>query len=317
MVRDFSYLNPVGVEPNEGLLPLDQRWHALVQLIDDGRVEDAARGADSLLREGVLDVRLVPYPLLQFFRDEGLSTLAVLTQNLLQWLSQGVTIYGPQERKDRYLGVALVRVFEDLESMIHYRSVKKDDVWTAWLEADVDLVAVLKNAEQNLDSLASLLNPERLATPLDRIARLRSRLIKLHEQVAARTQEPELPTRAKTTPESPVNGTGKVLPGDPLVLKASAPLATLCNKLRAFARLVEEHEYRRAAVVADDVAREVESFDPRRYLPELFAEFGALLSENVAHIAPHWEHKDSVEWRTLEQFYSVDLDGFTRKRRTP
>jgi hypothetical protein len=33
----------------------------------------------------------------------------------------------------------------------------------------------------------------------------------------------------------------------------------------------------------------------------------------VKEISPHWNAKDSVEWKTLMQFYHVDLDRFAKE----
>ena len=51
-------------------------------------------------------------------------------------------------------------------------------------------------------------------------------------------------------------------------------------------------------------------FDPRKYFPELFASFSALLSSNVSAMAPYWDRRQSLEWKTLQQFYQVDLKKF-------
>ena len=84
----------------------------------------------------------------------------------------------------------------------------------------------------------------------------------------------------------------------------------LCAKLRAFEALVEKKEFRKAALVADDVQQIVEHFDPRSYFPEVFSGFSARLSKNIGALAEHWEERDSVAWKALGQFYQVDLDGF-------
>jgi hypothetical protein len=68
--------------------------------------------------------------------------------------------------------------------------------------------------------------------------------------------------------------------------------------------------YDKAALVSDDILYEVTHFDPRRYFPELFGRFGQLMSQHVQEMKPHLEMKDTMEWKTLEQYYQVDLEGF-------
>jgi hypothetical protein len=95
-------------------------------------------------------------------------------------------------------------------------------------------------------------------------------------------------------------------------LLGSAHLVELCNKLKAFELLIERQEFQKAALVSDDILSTLESFDPRRFFPELFATFGGLLNKHVKNIQEHWESTDSTEWKTLAQFYQVDLERFVR-----
>ena len=73
---------------------------------------------------------------------------------------------------------------------------------------------------------------------------------------------------------------------------------------------MDRGDYARAAIVASDINRIVESFDPRVYLPRLFAGFYRRLAGGVGDLSPHWESAESFSWKALEQLYQVDLDAF-------
>jgi hypothetical protein len=95
-----------------------------------------------------------------------------------------------------------------------------------------------------------------------------------------------------------------------MMLAVSHRFVELTQKLRAFEELIKKHEYRKAALVADDLQQIIEHFDPRSYFPEVFAGFSAHLSRNIHALAEHWDDRESVAWKALAQFYHVDLDGF-------
>ena len=48
----------------------------------------------------------------------------------------------------------------------------------------------------------------------------------------------------------------------------------------------------------------------RTILAGLFASFGRAVSENIGVLSEHWEERDSLAWKALEQFYRVDLQRF-------
>jgi hypothetical protein len=94
------------------------------------------------------------------------------------------------------------------------------------------------------------------------------------------------------------------------ILPVSAALERFIQKLEAFEALVQRGEMGKAAIVAQDVRRIVEHFDPRVYLPSLLAPHFRLLSSHIDEISPHWEASEGPAWQALEQLYQVDLEAF-------
>jgi hypothetical protein len=125
---------------------------------------------------------------------------------------------------------------------------------------------------------------------------------------------PKLPTDLKTASEPAPERRSAQLSSfgsnDSIELQVSPQFIELCRKLQAFEKLIEKRSFEKAALVGDDVMTLIESFDPRKYFPDLFASFGALLSANIGSIAPHWDRRGSLEWKTLQQFYQVDIRKF-------
>ncbi|MCX4244125.1 type VI secretion system protein IglI family protein [Paraliomyxa miuraensis] len=90
----------------------------------------------------------------------------------------------------------------------------------------------------------------------------------------------------------------------------SAALSSLRRKLHGFERLVERGRFARAAIVAQDVQRIIERFDPVEFLPALFAGYFRVLSERRDDLRPHLDRADDTPWQALSRFYQADLEGF-------
>ncbi|MGE5787869.1 MAG: type VI secretion system protein IglI family protein, partial [Myxococcales bacterium] len=98
----------------------------------------------------------------------------------------------------------------------------------------------------------------------------------------------------------------------PSCVEVSPELGRLMEQLDAFAVLVERGDLTRAAIVAYDVRKTTESFDPVRFLPSLFAAHFQLLGSKIDEIAAVWEQEGTPQWHALAQHYRADLKGFVR-----
>ncbi|HEY2029691.1 MAG TPA: type VI secretion system protein IglI family protein [Myxococcales bacterium] len=90
----------------------------------------------------------------------------------------------------------------------------------------------------------------------------------------------------------------------------SPALAALQDKLRSFEVLVERGDFQKAGIIAADVLAIVDHFDPRLYLPSLFARFFAALSEHASALEPIVEGQSSLELRALQHLYHSNLGAF-------
>lgn len=98
--------------------------------------------------------------------------------------------------------------------------------------------------------------------------------------------------------------------GATATLPVSPELGGFIRKLRAFEILTDRGDFQRAAIVAEDVQRTVERFDPRSYLPTLLAPFFSVMAAHTRDLAPHLRDPESPARKSLVELYSVDLDAF-------
>lgn len=319
-MRDLSLcLRPLEGGPTERLEAHDSRFLAVADLVQREAYAEAADAIEALDREGLHEVRLSGYYLFVALREEGLSRLPEVLETLSA-LARDVASAAPTQDKAAkpavLLNKALTWLFQTLLSALRYHHGKKDAGWEAWTKDFPD--GKRRDALRGIQTLQGLLEGPAFRNGTQGLAGLGQWLRDTQERApapvpAAEPARPAAPAKGRTAKAAaPAAAPPAPFPRTvgPLQLRGSAHLLELCDKLKAFEVLVERGDFQKAAMVSDDVLRTLEDFDPRRYLPELFSTFGGLLNRHVADIQEHWERKDSMEWRTLSQFYQVDLSAF-------
>lgn len=306
-MRDLSFLKQPPVEEPRGLETTDPRFLRISALADDGRYREAADAIESLLAEGIVDIRLVVFVLFDAFIEGGIARLPEIAEGLSDLLAPGQVRFGPKSRRDRHVQKSLTWLMDRVEQTLTFHRVKADETWQRLL-ADADTVdrslVALKSLAANRDE------PTRAALD-ESSSRLMRALRDLAEPLRAAALEETAPPEARLSSEP--ERLDIIEPSDladTLEIRVAPPLRELLSKIRAFEVLVERGDHRKAALVAKDVQETIERFDPLIFLPDLFSRFGALLYEHIDAIAPQWEMSDTIGWRMLEQFYRVDLDAF-------
>jgi hypothetical protein len=122
------------------------------------------------------------------------------------------------------------------------------------------------------------------------------------EEFEAEEPEPR-PRPATARSRAPVSSQAPGLPISPA-------MELLLRKLHAFDSLVTQQDFLKAGIVAADVLGTIERFDPRVYLPTIFARFFSGLSSHAETLEPMLHNTESLAFRSLDQLYRVDLDAF-------
>ena len=311
MARDLAvFLQPLAVAPEPGLESADPRLLGITGLAGRSQYTPAAQQIEELLGEGIYDIRLVSIYLFVAFREEGTAVLPTMITALDHLVGESFEAVGPTAKREQHFGKRIAWLFDEILDALEYHEHNVTPEWQAWSAALTPerIEASLRALDAVDEKIAARALGESAAT---NVARMRSWLY-AHRQPVVETPPPSgrggprpAPAQGSPAAAAPVNG------GRPhLDLVVTPRFLELCAKLRAFEALVEKKQFRKAALVADDVQQIVEHFDPRSYFPEVFSGFSAHLSKNIAALAEHWDERDSVAWKALAQFYQVDLDGF-------
>ena len=98
------------------------------------------------------------------------------------------------------------------------------------------------------------------------------------------------------------------------VVEGSAEWQTLLQRLRGFETLLENGDYMRAAVLAQDIQNAIATFDPVRYFPTLFSGYLAAFSEHMQPLETCLRESNSVQFKVLQKLFQVSPEQFLRRR---
>lgn len=308
-MRDISNLCKVLEPATQWLDATDGRLHTIGDLVEGGKVEEAADLASELFAEGFVDIRPMSVLLYAAFVDRGVGILSSLFEAVTLALRANHDAIGPKEKKQSVFDRRLGWLFDRIVLQLEYHERGKTDQFTAWTSVAnerLDLVAA------GASNLKTLLVAERYETATRSIIRLHAWLASRAE-AANDAAEKTSTVDVRVPVDLPPPKSPTIMPKDDeskVTLAVSHKFAELCQKLGAFEALIAKGRYDRAAVIAADVQQLVEQFDPRTYFPELFANFAALMSENIDTLSGHMDQRGSPAWTALDQFYRVDLKSY-------
>lgn len=87
----------------------------------------------------------------------------------------------------------------------------------------------------------------------------------------------------------------------------------LRQRLDAFAVLIKEGQYLKAAVLATDIQAKMSAFDPVAYFPEIFAPYLEAFAEHMRPLEHYLDDTHSLKFKVLQKLYLVDFEKFMRK----
>lgn len=333
MARDLSFLRGPLAITEEGLASVDPRLVVLADLAARSRYAEAADKAAEIATEGTYDIRPLSYYLYQAVLEGGFRALGDVLDVVVVSLGENFTAIGPTKKREENFDKRLSWLLETLAQSLEYHELKQTPEWTSWQPtasadalqrcvavattlADVLALGPYSNASRGLGLLSTWLRAhEGSLAPSSETSASKNEIASV-EPARAEARKAGGASMAKGrrggkrgVAEDASFDAGES-PSKRVEIAVSHQFIELCNKLRAFELLIEKGQFEKAALVSDDLVNAIESFDPRVYFPEMFARFSAQLSKNVPVLSEHWEHKGTVGWKALDQYYRVDLKSF-------
>ncbi len=306
----------------------DERLIELDVLASKDRHEAAAAKVAALLSEGIFDVRPLPYLLFQAFVERGFGALPDVLGVIDNLLGPSLPALAPSRRRDELANKRFAWLFDKIEKALEYHEKVGTPEWDRWRASlsDRSVEAIDAAGARVTERLAPAAFAPAGAALGRLLARVRAQLGTVHDKPSA--EAPPAPAAAAPPASSPASPASPAAeqpsspearpPAEPptkngmrrMELLVAQPFLDFCRRLDAFAALVQRGQFEKAAVLADEIGRSIESFDPRAHFPDLFARYAALQSKHVRALLEHGDERESPAFRALQQHARVDLDGF-------
>jgi hypothetical protein len=327
------------VKENPGLDTTDPRLDEISALVQQGEYLDAANLAETLLANGIQDIRIVGFFAYGVFLERGVGVLGEVFSSLAGLLRNNWAAFGPVNKREKHAQTSLRWFVNQLLKKLQYEENAKSISWEDWTSAvsSEQVQEILDGAEEFRHALTQVLE-DGAPQVADGLVKTIKWLQSFQQLVYRQPESEPEPEQEAPTPgaydadyseevqpeETPSTSYAESFDTAPLsrpsqpppaqesgrVVEGSYHLEVLMRKMEAFERLIADGKLPQAAMVADDINEIIASFDPRLYFPKLFSRFAYLQALNIGELASYEEHKQSVEWLALKEYYKVDLEGF-------
>ena len=311
----------------------DPRLDEIATLVQNGEFIEAARLSELIISSGIYDIRLVCYFLYGYWLENGLVGLIDVADSLHNIIGNNWEVIGPINKREKVFEKSLEWLFKQILKTIQYENSKKTIIWEEWknnTHSD-DINNILESSD-----IFRLSFNDRFDNKLSHLIDLWSKIEKwlsIFQQVECQSalessklivngiddeivelddSKEEKSTASNTTNTIP--SYQQKLTGTECIIQSSYHMDMLIIKLNAFEKLIEEENFPKAALIADDINYTLRNFDPKFYFPKVFETFVRLQAINFSELEIYENHRDSQHWQVMQEWLKVDIDGFVNSK---
>ena len=295
----------------------DPRLDDIATLAQAGKYSEAARLSEVILASGIYDIRLVCYFLYGYWQEQGLISLIEVVDCLNNIIVKNWDALGPINKREKVFEKSLEWLLKQLLKKIQYEENKNTPLWQEW---KIDINADQINQILQLGGVLRLsLNyqfEEKAGSLIDLWSKIEQWLL-VFQQLECQLSESEDETLdivniEEIAPAEIINVSVKALTNAGFFLESSYHMDLLLKKLAAFERLIEENQFPKAALIAEDINQTVSNFDPKLYFPKVFETFIRLQALNFEELSTFAYQRDEQHWQIMQDWLKVDIDSFVK-----
>ena len=283
---------------------------------DAGFYQEVAEAYEPKLLEGLYDVRLLSIYLLQVFMRGGFEALPPVIKIWEKIIFEQRDLIVPEKKRDEHIKRRLEWWGRTTHQTLAWHRQKQSDEYKAWLK---DISS--KQIQECLDALSHCTDslPESMTGAGQHLGQVLAMVREVRNEVIANEEEEDLLNKLsvidkpKSMLPEMLDASERRAEEDNVTLKVSYRFRELVAKLAAYEVLVERGRFDKAALVSDDLLRELDSFDPRDYFPQLFTDFSQSVAGHADRLSPFWDERENLQQRLLRQYYKVDLQRFVEE----
>ena len=310
---------------SSGLSLVDPRFSEIGSLIQSGDYSNASALAESIISEDIFDIRIICYFLFGVLLENGTSSFPQIMESIIRICTDNWDATRPSKNKEKQVINSFKWLFKQLVKKLTYEEKKQSSEWLGWQgETDSDTIKKTLDLCDELQQIITEKFEKSDSQLFDGISKIKSWLNTFYKLVY---KEPEPEEIVEEEPDSAPVDEDEVLEKDSDQTDIGKPggdndktpehsknfhLAQLLKKIKAFEILISKEKFEQASLVAFDINNIVNNFDPKLYFPELFTRFSLLYTINVQEIIGCNKYTKTEEWKSLQELYKVDIDGFTQ-----
>ena len=194
-------MQPLTVTDNPGLETTDPRLEEASTFVQRARYLEAAAVAESVLAEGIYDLRMIGFLAYGVFLERGPGSLKEVFDGLAAMLRDNWQAVGPAVKREKHAQTSLRWFSNQLLKKLQYEENARSELWEQWVsEVTSDEVDEAVTAADGLRRAAGAVLEEAAAPLVDGLAKL-TQWLKTFQQIVYREPEPE----AEVEPEEGLN----------------------------------------------------------------------------------------------------------------
>ena len=305
------------IDPDQEVRSLDFDSPYLEQLrtlSDQGDYSAIAGLCEELAAEGIFDIRLLLMGLYSETREDPLRSLPSTLETLQTLFGEAWGYVGPEDKKAKYAKGSLAWLIKQIRVDLELNQVDQTSLWSEWVGGSLfreDMVPVVSLIDEVKRLIVETIEEESQPALLafnELVSWFNGELIPAlvsssdeAESTSSQAEEDVADSRSKAQ-AAPQSGSRSV--------EGSYHLDLLIRKMDLFRQMVEAGDTLKAAIIAADVNATLEQFDPKKYFPQLFAEFLFVMVNQANRIAEAMDMRDTPQWQVLNELYQIDMDKF-------
>lgn len=285
---------------------------------ENEQIDEIEELVQNVLEQGYLDIRIIVYYSYSHFVKMGVKSLQETLPIFMQLIEEHYETLQPVQRKEKHIESSFNWFFVHVLSKLKYNEKlvkeKKTPFWSSLLTQLSD------NEFRELTKILSVFSnffskrwgesptKERVAHIIRKIEDLKPVVVveesleKIEEELPLKNFENPIPEVASSP--TPIE------PNSPFF--ESIPWLNFLEKLKIFEKLIRSNDFFKAALVSADITETIQHFDPCHYFPKIFATYFHLLAKHADLISEQTESRETLQWRSLEKLYQVDIEEFSR-----
>jgi len=295
---------------------INLKFDDIVAVVENEDFDQAASLIEEEFKELRFDIRLLVYFLFAHFLDRGIGSFKEILLLMHSCLFNYWEHLSPVENRDFQIHSSFIWFFSRAAKQLEYvnRQIKRGSSASVKKFTQIITSQELKEIQLASEQLGEYCSQRWSQNAINKKLILLTKMVQDLTQMAregshlkAEEKQPEKSFSQSKEEEPTTNQSETTVPN---YLLSSDKMDLFNKKLEAFEILVKKKEYRKAGLIADDIAQCIENFNPIHYFPRLFVNHFLLLSENMQELHEEIEDRDSIFRKTLEKLYHADLDIF-------